>query len=59
MDVHVGEAAGDHPILLVCESCDEQYETDETMPNDCPDCGTLRWDLLETDPDAPWREELA
>lgn len=58
MGAPLGEAPGDNPCLLQCLSCGEKYETDETMPNDCPydGCGVQRFEIIDTDPDAPWRD---
>lgn len=60
MGVPVGEAEGDHPSLLRCNSdpCggETEYETDETMPNDCPECDWHTYTIVSTDPNAPWRD---
>lgn len=39
MGVPRGEADGSHVARLRCRRCETRYETDETMGNDCPDCG--------------------
>lgn len=54
MGVPIGEADGDNPLLLECRSCGDQYETDETMMNDCPHCGSQRFDVVSGDP-SDWR----
>lgn len=58
MGVPVGEAEGGHPALLECGECGARYETDETMGNDCPECGTHRgFDVIDGgDPDG-WRPD--
>ena len=30
---------GDAPLEMYCDECDGTFWTDETMANDCPDCG--------------------
>jgi len=60
MGVAVGEADGDFPVLAKCENCENEYETDETMGNDCPHCGYARFEVLDgysTDPELSWRED--
>lgn len=59
MGVPVGDADGDHPVLLVCRSCGDPFETDETMNNACASCGSGRIDIVETDPDLvdDWRAD--
>lgn len=37
------ECDGEAPFKLRCTACDTEYWTDETMANDCPDCGS-GWD---------------
>ena len=32
---------GDHPVELLCEDCEATFWTDETMGNDCPECGFM------------------
>lgn len=62
MGVPVGQADGDHICLLECQDCGERYETDETMTNECPDCYSPSWEMVEgTGPgdDLSWREEQA
>lgn len=56
MGVPIGEATGNYPALLECGRCDEQYETDETMFNDCPNCGEQgNFEIVDGgDPDG-WR----
>lgn len=58
MGVPIGDAVGDHPALLECEDCGERYETDETMGNDCPHCGTSwGFEIIDGgDPDG-WRPD--
>jgi Zn finger protein HypA/HybF involved in hydrogenase expression len=54
MGVHTGEADGDVPLLLACQHCGLEYETDETMGNDCPDCGAVDYEIVSTVP-SEWR----
>lgn len=58
MGVGIGEADGDHPALLECHECGEEYETDETMFNDCPECGMQAFEVVVSggDPNG-WRGE--
>lgn len=46
MGVPVGEAEGEFPGLLWCRTCEEEYETDETMSNECPHCNALNYDKI-------------
>jgi|GEM_PF-5881580 len=43
MGVPVGEADGEFAVELTCVACEGTFETDETMPNDCPECGRLSY----------------
>ena len=47
MGVHVGEADGDHVRRLLCNDCDAHYETDETMTNECPECGLQDFEVCD------------
>lgn len=62
MGVPVGEAEGEYPALLRCTDCNTEYETDETMPNDCPNCHHLQWEEITPDgagyTPSEWREEF-
>lgn len=61
MGVPLGESIGDATTLLKCESCTGYYETDETMPNDCPECGYRPFEIvsgLAADRDE-WRADPA
>ena len=33
------DCPGDAPLEMQCAECDDTFWTDETMLNDCPDCG--------------------
>jgi len=33
------ETDGDAPVEMYCEHCEDTFWTDETMLNDCPECG--------------------
>jgi len=46
MGVPVGESEGDLPVRLQCRSCGDEYETDETMTNECPFCGAVDYDAV-------------
>ena len=47
MGVPIGEADGDYLVTLECRECGTRYETDETMGNDCPDCGFVSFDFAD------------
>lgn len=56
MGVPVGDATGDHPALLECQSCGDVYETDETMDNACPECKAHRaFEVVDGGDPATWR----
>jgi len=54
MGVPIGDAHGDYLTLLQCE-CDNEYETDETMANGCPECGRVSMDIISDDYSGDWR----
>lgn len=35
----------EHRVALTCKSCDSEYWTDETQTNDCPECGSQRFEI--------------
>ena len=49
MGVSIGEAEGEYATLLRCENCGTEYETDETMANDCPECHRVDWTDITPD----------
>ena len=55
MGVDIGKAEGEYLTLLECENCDMQYETDETMSNDCPHCYRTMYDVKSDDYSGDWR----
>lgn len=57
MGVEIGEADGEHILLAECDGCEEEYETDETMDNDCPHCGSRNVypDVVESGEPDEWR----
>lgn len=60
MGVPIGEADGDYATLLECEGCGNKYETDETMPNDCPECYRTQYEVVTgyaDDPEYSWRDD--
>ena len=36
---------GDHPVTLYCHNCDDTFEVDETVVNDCPECGLVSMEI--------------
>mgnify|MGYP006897002431 CR=1 FL=1 len=57
MGVPIGEAEGEHLALLRCDECDNRYETDETLDNDCPYCSRSNWDLVNFGEPSFWRAD--
>lgn len=57
MGVPIGEADGDHPALLECSGCGDRYETDETMLNDCPECGHPPAEIVDGGDPEGWRPD--
>lgn len=55
MGVPVTEADGEYLTLLECGNCDEEYETDETMSNDCPYCYRVTFEVKSNDYSGDWR----
>lgn len=47
MGVPEGEATGDHILTLRCKECGTDYETDETMLNDCPECNFQSFEIRD------------
>lgn len=56
MGVPKGRAMGEVLALLECRECGLEYETDETMTNDCPNCGLVNFDIVSGAP-SDWREK--
>jgi len=55
MGVPVGEATGDAVMLVACPECEEHYEIDETMSNDCPECGRISHNIIDAGSPVDWR----
>lgn len=45
------ELTGDHPLGVRCNNCGEDYRIDETVANDCPACGHIDFEVVDSDPD--------
>lgn len=45
------ELTGDHPLDVRCNQCGNDYRVDETVANDCPECGFIDFDVVDGDPD--------
>lgn len=58
MGYEIGEATGygGRVLLLRCRECGTEFETDASTGNDCPDCGTVDWEIASAEPGTPWRE---
>lgn len=61
MGVPIGEADGEHIALCECGDCGNRYEADESTINDCPECGSYSFEIVDgtaTDPEMSWRDEV-
>lgn len=58
MGVRIGEATGESVAVLECPGCGRTFETDETMLNTCPNCDVLSNDIVTTDPEMGWRDDV-
>jgi Zn finger protein HypA/HybF involved in hydrogenase expression len=55
MGVPIGEATGDHIVLAHCSECKARFELDETMANDCPECGIPNPAVIDGGDPSGWR----
>lgn len=44
------DLSGDHPLDVQCRKCEASYRIDETVTNECPECGFTDFEIVDPDP---------